>query len=211
MDTNSFRLKEAWLANENESKYLLDLLYDWGESITRCPPSYVEVVSCPHLCQNCVFWFLFQKLLWHLNSIEAEVIEAFGSSAFPQHLRHLHWLQLHLTEVDWSNGGNSGGEDSGVGGCEVAPNQNKIVNLPCVKHWEKEGTPLPVVHPAFCQVQNWDLENLLSMLFSKAIWSFSCSTCARPGPRMFGWTFGNEKFLKASVFSTEPRHSKSLS
>ena len=32
MDTNSFRLKEAWLANENESKYaslgLLDLLYD---------------------------------------------------------------------------------------------------------------------------------------------------------------------------------------
>ena len=32
MDTNSFRLKEAWLANKYESKYaslgLLDLLYD---------------------------------------------------------------------------------------------------------------------------------------------------------------------------------------
>ena len=29
-------------------------------------------------------------------------------------------------------------------------------------------------------------------------------TCARPGPRIFGWTFGNEMFFNPNVFSTVP-------
>ena len=177
-----------------------NLLYDWCESITCCTPSYIQVVSCPHLLQNCVLWFLFQKILWHLNPIEGEVIEALGSGTLPQQLCHLQWLQLHLTEVNRSNRGDSRGKFSSVGGCEIAANQNEIVNLPCVKHWEEEGTPLTVVHAASCQVQNWDLENFLLILPLKLSEVFHAWPVQGQDQGCLGEPLGTRSFSKP-VFS----------
>ena len=78
-------------ANEFFSLHAMDLnlLNDWCESMSCCIPSYVQIVLCPHLRQNCVLWLLSQKFLWNLNPIKWEVIEALGGSTLPQHLRHL--------------------------------------------------------------------------------------------------------------------------
>ena len=141
-------------------------------------------------------------------------------------------LQLDLTEVNRPDCGDGRSKHCWVRGFEVAARQDKVVDLEEEDSlsWDQWKTVLTLIMRLTLRVSStekkrephWRSFNRLpdksrsgtwkifpiSQFYQ--LWSFPSFTCARPGPRMFGWTFGKEKFFKAKVFSPEPSRWKLL-